>query len=239
MLTEIPCVLCKRPAEPIGTVDFNRGCLHSLPTLGEGIDYNRCPACGMIFSPTMCSWSKSQFRDRVYNHNYRLVDPESASGERAQRNAKWLDETFGEANISHLDYGGGDGTLASILHDIGWDSTSYDPLDDEQPPRRRYDIITAFEVFEHAPDPVALTDELFALCKEVIVFSTVLNDAVQAPLDWWYLAPRNGHVALYSKRALDQLLRRGGFRVFSFGSILHIAIRNMPDWFEAATGKLG
>lgn len=185
----------------------------------------------MMFAPEMCRWSKEQFKRRVYNDDYFLVDPDIA-GERARRNAKWMLEFFGNQGITHLDYGGGDGHLSRLLQDGGWNSVSYDPLVDEELPVETFDLVTAFEVFEHAPDPHKLMADLSTVCKDVVVFSTVLNDSVEYPLDWWYLAPRNGHVALYSKRALGSLLRSGGFRLLSVDAMAHLAYRRIPPWLD-------
>jgi len=229
------CLLCTQQTQSVGSVDFNRGCLISLPESGERVEYHRCGSCGTIFAPQMCSWPKSEYAAKVYNDKYRLVDPE-ISGTRARRNADWLCKTFGDAPaITHLDYGGSDGLLTQILRAWGWDSMSYDPMNAEPFPDHQFNLVTAFEVFEHAPDPQELMRDMERLVLDVMIFSTALNDGVEDPIGWWYLAPRNGHVVLYSKRSLDSLLRRYGFWMVSVDAVAHLGFRRIPPWFEPIT----
>ena len=49
-------------------------------------------------------------------------------------------------------------------------------------------------------------------------------------LDWGYLAPRNGHVSLFSDKSLTVLLGAHGFRVLHLNDGLHVAFREMPAW---------
>ena len=227
------CLLCNSPTESLGCVDLSRGCLGDRPALGEDIEYCRCLSCGLIFAPEMCAWMPDKFKRRIYNDAYPEVDPE-CTGMRAERNAAWMHDLFGAQRLSHLDFGGGDGHLSACLRKLGWDSTSYDPFHEQVFPQRRFDLVTAFEVFEHVPDPITLWQQLRVLTKDIVLFSTVLSDAVPDPMQWWYLAPRNGHVVLYTKRAAEQLLARGGFKLISIDDFVHIGYRGVPPWLEAA-----
>jgi hypothetical protein len=47
-------------------------------------------------------------------------------------------------------------------------------------------------------------------------------------LSWWYVGPRNGHVSLYSRRALGLLFEKAGLRLVSFSELVHIAYRELP-----------
>jgi 2-polyprenyl-3-methyl-5-hydroxy-6-metoxy-1,4-benzoquinol methylase len=102
------------------------------------------------------------------------------------------------AEISHLDYGGGAGLLSKLMGEKGFRSTSYDPFvntDTDPATLGAFDLITAFEVFEHASDVNALMANLSALRKPngIILFSTLASDGQIAPntrLTWWYAAPR-------------------------------------------------
>jgi len=220
------CPLCNHETRSLGAVDFNRGCFHSLPASGEMIEYRKCDQCAVIFAPEMCAWSKDQYMARVYNDDYVLVDPE-INGVRARRNADWMLQSFGSSpGISHLDYGGSNGELAEALREAGWDSTSYDPMSDEPFPDRKFDLVTAFEVFEHAPNPSSLMLDLSRVTGDTLLFSTATNDKAVDPLDWWYLAPRNGHVMLYSKRSLSDLLSRSGLRLSSIDDGSHFGLLN-------------
>jgi hypothetical protein len=237
------CLLCDGITRELGSVDFNRACdqpgVKHPPPAGRGVAYEMCFECGLFFAPEMCMWPRERFASEVYNEGYLDVDPEY-TGARAERNAEWLDGIFGKQHVTHLDYGGGNGHLAQCLRDRGWDSTSFDPLVACAPPQRTFQLITAFEVFEHSPSPRALMSDLLA-CSDretVVAFSTAVSDGQQDLLHWWYTAPRNGHVVMYTRRALRKLLSTGGFRLFSLNDGMHLALRSAPSWFDSISGEL-
>jgi 2-polyprenyl-6-hydroxyphenyl methylase/3-demethylubiquinone-9 3-methyltransferase len=62
----------------------------------------------------------------------------------------------------------------------------------------------------------------------VVLFSTVLQpaDIEKVGLSWWYVGRRNGHVSLFSAKALAIAWRRHGFTVASFSEGLHLAFRD-------------
>ena len=66
-------------------------------------------------------------------------------------------EGFGDwgKELRHLDYGGGRGLLSDLLREKGWRSESYDPFVDRSVSLQDlgpFDLVTAYEVFEHVPD---------------------------------------------------------------------------------------
>ncbi len=51
------------------------------------------------------------------------------------------------------------------------------------------------------------------------------------PLTWWYAAPRNGHVSLFSARSLGLLAARQGWATASFSADIHLFWRgDFPAW---------
>lgn len=266
------CPVCHGPAAWLDVVDFNKSCLEAngqrLPMSGEAVYYARCPTaaeggtgCGFTFAPAMLGWAEAEFRERVYNDDYSAVDPD-AETRRPDVNANWLLGVFpgfaaagqrGEAK--HLDYGGGAGRLSERLRQAGWASESQDPffgsasapLATADTPTR-YDLITAFEVFEHATNPreLALTLAKLLAPNGVIIISTLLSDGqvrLGERLSWWYAAPRNGHIALHSAHSLRHVLRGVGLSLGHLqAGLIHAAWRapsaaacgepplNLPAW---------
>jgi SAM-dependent methyltransferase len=239
----IRCPVCDGPCAGLEPVDFNKSCEELrgkvLPSAGIAVRYLACADCGFCFAPELYRWSHEELARKVYNESYTEIDPDWDEV-RPRNNAQVLAEAFGNRPppVRHLDYGGGNGLLARILAGKGWQSTSYDPFVDGS--RRledlgRFGLVTAFEVFEHVQDVQALAANLAALVEKggVILFSTLLSDghiAPGEPLAWWYAAPRNGHISLYSSQSLVFI---GGAAGFSFGSLaenFHAFWTDVPPW---------
>jgi SAM-dependent methyltransferase len=182
-----------------------------------------------------------QFEEKIYNDKYVEVDPDYVEA-RPKANAAMLIKAFGEKayQIKHLDFGGGDGLLTKILNQSNWQSKSYDPFvhrDIDIKQLGKFDLITAYEVFEHVPDVQTLMSNLrFLLNKNgLVLFSTLLTDGNIHPggkLNWWYASPRNGHISLFSKQSLVILSTKFGFKFGSFSRNTHFFFTTVPPWAQ-------
>jgi 2-polyprenyl-3-methyl-5-hydroxy-6-metoxy-1,4-benzoquinol methylase len=100
----------------------------------------------------------------------------------------------------------------------------------------KFDLITAFEVFEHVPDVLQLVSNLSALLAPdgLVLFSTMVSDGQLKRgerINWWYAAPRNGHISLFSKTSLILLGAKEGFNFASFAEGVHAYWRKeIPAW---------
>lgn len=237
------CHICGSRATLFDVVDFNKACSElwgkPLPLAGAAVYYARCEACGFCYAPEFHKWTHDDFRRHIYNEHYIEVDPEYVDV-RPKANAALIGNTFkGQAAaIRHLDYGGGRGLLSGLLREAGWNSASYDPFVDTTVAAGTlgvFNLITAFEVFEHVVDPNALMRQLKALLAPggIVIFSTDLSDGKIVPgqrLTWWYAAPRNGHISLFSAASLGTLARNSGFTLCSFSHGLHAMLTSIPEW---------
>jgi len=99
----------------------------------------------------------------------------------------------------------------------------------------KFDLVTAYEVFEHVPDVRGLARNLSSLIKTdgIVHFSTMLTDGKlirNEPITWWYASPRNGHISLFSRDALYYLAANEGLNFTSFSPNLHAFWRTVPSW---------
>jgi SAM-dependent methyltransferase len=187
----------------------------------------------------MYQWSLDDFSKKIYNDEYINIDPDSLKT-RPEENANNINQFFLEKKkeIRHLDYGGGNGLLSDLLTKQGWDSSSYDPFvnrDVNIKNLKKFDLITAFEVFEHVPDVDNLMLELSTLIKEdgIVLFSTLLSDGnleKNKRINWWYVSPRNGHISVFSKNSLAILAKNHQFNTNSFSAGFHILFKKIPNW---------
>lgn len=235
------CPICEGKAPLHDVVDFAKSCDETngnyLPIEGHPIYYRLCDSCGHCFAPVMCQFTPDEFSALVYNDDYVKVDPDYVEA-RPKGNAAMLKRFFGQfRDKRHLDYGGGWGLLSELMAKDGWDSTSYDPFVPGEKPEGRYNLITAFEVFEHATDPKQLVSTLSDLLHEdgLILFSTLVSNGAISKnrrLTWWYASPRNGHINLFSKESLAELAAAYKFNLTSFSDGMHAFYRTMPKWVE-------
>ncbi len=215
----VPCKVCNGEASPFDILDFNKSCAANRYVLGFvaiPVVYRICARCQFIFTDFGDEFSSTEWATYVYNDQYIHVDPDYREV-RPRHNAGEISALLAgrRRTIQGLDYGGGNGQTAALLRADGWVFDSYDPYGvREVSPERvgHYNFCSAIEVFEHTPDPVASLRELLAMTDPVtvlILLGTSTHDHHVSPCDtrlsWWYAAPRNGHISLFSRKALGLL----------------------------------
>jgi len=240
--SSLPCKVCGGTAVLFDVCDSANFCFRPATgpaeLAGVAVWYYRCHACGFLFTPLTDDWSADDFRARIYTPDYARFDPE-IDEERPQANAALIARLFGahRGSLRILDFGGAGGALRDFLRADGFaDVASYDPFagDDSAMPVGPYDLITCFEVLEHASDPRAMAATLAGLAGEdgIVLFSTLIQppDIDIQRLRWWYAAPRNGHISLHTPASLKALWASAGLSFASFGNSLHLAYRRLPPF---------
>jgi hypothetical protein len=214
----IKCKICDGRASLFDVVDFSKACHADLYPSGLSaipVMYWQCDRCQFLFTDFFDGFTSEQWQRYVYNDDYAKVDPDYEVN-RPHSNASMLSTFLAglKNSLVCLDFGGGNGLTAELMRRDGWAFDCYDPFGhtDTSPDRiGRYNFCSAIEVFEHSPDPVG---SLRAIVEKtspgqlMIVIFTELTDGVvsnQSRLSWWYAAPRNGHISLYSRKSLQIL----------------------------------
>ena len=138
-----------------------------------------------------------------------------------------------------LDYGGGYGQYVRMMRDRGFNFFLFDEYAEnlyarffgiknkEDLQKEKFEVVTAFEVFEHLVDPVASLEELLQY-SDTILFSTELvpDQKFTSPNDWWYFVPEIGqHVSFYTLKSLQYLATKMQCNLYSNGTNLHIITR--------------
>jgi 2-polyprenyl-6-hydroxyphenyl methylase/3-demethylubiquinone-9 3-methyltransferase len=238
---QIQCKCCGAAAFRYGVVDFHKNCeiyrRNALAISGVPIYYHRCPRCRFLFTTALDHFTHEDFQKHIYNEQYPLIDPEYQEI-RPRDNAAKVCGLFVDIKPERvLDYGGGSGLMGQLIRAGGFPHVDiYDPFVSHfsEKPVGRYDCVICFEVVEHATDPEHIFRNMSELLTDdgLILFSTLIQpaDIDQQGLNWWYAAPRNAHVSLYTKQSLAMLVQPLGFNLGSFNESYHVLFRGVPDF---------
>ena len=223
------CKLCSSPAWHFDYVDFNKSC-NDFPLGRSGIlvEFFRCQRCELVFTDFCDYWASSDFEKFIYNDDYVKVDPEYL-GVRPRHSAKELSPSFdGAQSARMLDYGSGSGMFASEMALRGFASVeSYDPFSSPNRPHGKFDIVTCFDVIEHSPKPRDTFRDILSYVADdgcVLVGQTLHPyniDTIRG--DWWYIAPRNGHVTTYSTETMRLFAEENGLLFDDFGDLFALS----------------
>lgn len=238
----LPCKVCGEPAELCGVADFHKSCEERrdllLPPAGVSVHYRRCGGCGFVFTDAFDDWSHAEFLAHIYNDGYETIDPDYRSF-RPRTHANLVAQLWAghAAKPSVLDFGGGNDLLCGILRANGFPrAVTYDPMVPEHArrPDGKFDVVTCFETMEHLPDPAAGLAAMIECVAEpgLILYTTLLlpPDFDDIGVAWWYVSPRNGHVSIFTAKALAIAWRRHGYRTVSLSHNLHVAFRTLPPY---------
>jgi len=130
-----------------------------------------------------------------------------------------------------LDYGGGYGILVRLMRDIGYDFFWYDKycsnlfaIGFEADKYNNYNIITAFEIFEHLPYPLAEIQNMLMFGNpDFLIFSTNVYTKKIPDKDWWYYSFETGqHISIYNLKTLEYIANKFNFHLLTDNKNLHI-----------------
>ncbi len=140
-----------------------------------------------------------------------------------------------------LDFGGGEGIFVRMMRDLGFNFYRQDLYADnlyarffdlnDLPKGTKFEILTAFEVFEHLSDPLAEIKKMLEY-SDTILFSTELQPTVDKREleNWWYFVPETGqHISFYSKNSLSEIAELLNLNFYTDKRNLHIFSKKYFD----------
>ncbi len=139
-----------------------------------------------------------------------------------------------------LDYAGGYGLFTRLMRDKGFNFyhtdkfcqnlfAEYFELND-LPPGTRFELLTAFEVFEHLTNPIAEIKQMLQFSYNLL-FSTELQPKKTDRVDdWSYFSTETGqHVAFYNEASLKAIADQLGYQFYTDGRFLHLFTQKVFD----------
>lgn len=128
-----------------------------------------------------------------------------------------------------LDWGGGTGLFVRLCRDYGMNFFYFDRypwnvfargFETEPSGAKNWSCISAFEVAEHLANPMEDFGAIMRCSPRYFIFSTLLYSG-ESP-EWWYFTDNGQHVAFYTRRSLELIGERYGYRLATNGRDLHL-----------------
>lgn len=186
------------------------------------VDYFKCPNCDFIQTEKPY-WLDEAYSSAIADLDIGLVSRNITLSEKIE---KIIKNNFNFKG-TFLDYAGGYGLFVRLMRDKGFDFyrddeycenlfAKYHDLSDLGD-NSKFELVTAFEVFEHFNDPMKEIEKIFKYSDSVI-FSTELQigEDMKSIEDWWYFVPETGqHVSFYSYKTFEYIAKKFNLGFYS------------------------
>ncbi|MGB3512172.1 MAG: methyltransferase domain-containing protein, partial [Microcoleaceae cyanobacterium] len=191
------------------------------------INYFQCSNCGFVQTENSY-WLAEAYSEPIASSDVGLV---GRNIELAQITENIIHSLFNRQD-KFLDYGSGYGLLVRLIRNSGLDFYGYDrycenifskdfEVDDISD--TKYELITAFEVFEHLVNPIAEIEQILQYSRNILFSTQLLPKENPQPQNWWYYALDEGqHISIYTLKTLSIIAARFQLKLYSYGDSLHL-----------------
>jgi ferredoxin len=175
----------------------------------------QCGNCGFV-CPVEAPWLAEAYKSAI---NFSDVGLVSRSINASNDTCGFLSQVK-QLHGPYCDYGGGYGLFVRLMRDRGHNFFWSDPYCEnlfakmfEGNRQQHFEMVTAFEVFEHLEDPHHGLKEMLDFSKVILISTCLLPKPRPLPEDWWYYGLDHGqHISLYTTEALQILAESHGLR---------------------------
>lgn len=191
------------------------------------VGFYRCDQTGFI-QTEMPHWLGEAYDSAITKLDLGLVQRNVELSERIHR---ILYKHFNHQG-QFLDYAGGYGMFTRLMRNKGFDFYHTDhycqnlfatDLELKDAPVDQFELLTAFEVFEHLENPAAELAEYFKLSDNLLFSTVLLPDPIPQSGDWWYYSLETGqHISFYTKASLQYLADKYNKVFYTDGKWLHL-----------------
>src|SRR5687767_7812754 len=210
------CKICQSPSSIFGKTKVIQKHL---------ISFYRCDKCGFMQSESPY-WLDESYSTAITKSYIGMLG----------RNLQMIDVTKKlilmcfPATGKFIDYGGGYGIFVRLMRDQGFDFYRHDPLCEnifaegfESHSNEVYDLLTAWEVFEHLVDPMAEIEAMLKYSENILFSTTLLPPSPKLLGQWWYYGLEHGqHVSFYTRETLKFISKKHNLKLNHSSSSVHL-----------------
>jgi len=196
------------------------------------VEYFRCDNCEYLFT------ENPYWLDEAYERTINISDTGIIL--RNQHFTKLLSPVIYllfDKEKKYVDYAGGYGLFTRMMRDVGFNFYWHDPYCENLfsagfeiniKNENHFELISAFEVFEHLIDPVDEIKKMLQLSNTIIFSTEILPKSVPKPDDWWYYAFEHGqHISFYSLQTLNFLAKKFGLNLYASADLFIMTKRSL------------
>lgn len=191
----------------------------------SGYSFVECNHCAFIYSPEI----SQEYMRSLYMSGYH--GPEDGAPVTGWATPSFLDPAFDiledRRPLHILDFGSGQSLIPEGLREEGHRVVTVDMAPPLRPhpdrltgdllelglPREQFDLVYAYQVFEHLPEPLPILVELFRLARPggLVLIHTDMEVADRQPdfTAWWYVSPPD-HCSFFRHRTFEVFIQRWG-----------------------------
>lgn len=191
------------------------------------IAYYRCMGCGFIQTEEPY-WLAEAYSEAINRADVGMV----RRNLRQATIVRAIITAFCNSGGRFIDYGGGYGLLTRLMRDAGFDFYRYDvhcenifakDFEADEAGTGEYELLTAFEVFEHLVNPVDEIRKMLGFSRNIFFVTQLLPTNTPKPDEWWYYGLDHGqHVSFYTRESLQALADRFSLHLTSDGVSRHM-----------------
>jgi len=191
------------------------------------VRYSRCDSCGFVQTETPF-WLDEAYERPITTSDIGHISRNVQTSVLTRAVIRSLFNGQGR----FVDYGGGWGIFVRLMRDTGYDFYRFDKyaenifakgFDLPEQDVGDFELLTAYEVFEHLVEPRAEIAQMLTLSKSILFSTRLISMPPPMPNEWWYYGCEHGqHVSFFSRQSLEAIAREHQLNFVTNGSSLHL-----------------
>ena len=191
------------------------------------VEYFQCSNCGFVQTEAPY-WLDEAYSEAIASSDVGMLSRSTMFSNAANN----IIFNLFNHNAKFLDYGGGYGVFVRMMRDFGFDFYWHDKycknifsqgFEADENSSYSYELVTAFEVFEHFVKPLEDIQKIFKFSRNILFSTKLLPAKNPKPSEWWYYALDEGqHISIYTSKALSIIAEKFNLNFYSNGDSLHL-----------------